>query len=120
MSFSRTDCAAAGAAASKGRAKHSAASAREAAEAIFALGKGLSGTVRSKRRSPGTKQPPCQPPGPGSGPGTEAEGGRAGRDAAARRRASSILDELQGLQAELLGGRSDPSRLARLAALQSG
>jgi hypothetical protein len=47
-------------------------------------------------------------------------GGRAGRDAAARRRASSILDELQGLQAELLGGRPDPSRLARLAALQSG
>ncbi|MBD0273893.1 MAG: hypothetical protein ICV73_18440 [Acetobacteraceae bacterium] len=47
-------------------------------------------------------------------------GGRAGRNAAARRRASSILDELRGLQAELLGGRPDPSRLARLAALQSG
>ncbi len=47
-------------------------------------------------------------------------GGRGGRDAAARRRASSILDELQGLQTELLGGRSDPARLARLAALQAG
>jgi Class II flagellar assembly regulator len=46
--------------------------------------------------------------------------GRTGRDAAARRRAASILEELQGLQAELLGGRSDPARLARLAALQSG
>ena len=47
-------------------------------------------------------------------------GDRAGRDAAARRRASSILDELQGLQAELLGGRLDPARMARLAALQPG
>lgn len=47
-------------------------------------------------------------------------GGRAGRDATARRRAASILDELQGLQAELLGGRADSARLARLAALQSG
>ncbi len=47
-------------------------------------------------------------------------GGRSARDAAARRRASSILDELQGLQAELLGGRSDPARLARLAALEAG
>jgi hypothetical protein len=47
-------------------------------------------------------------------------GGRTGRDAAARRRAASILDELQGLQADLLGGRADPARLARLAALQSG
>ena len=44
----------------------------------------------------------------------------AGREAAARRRASSILGELQGLQAELLGGRPDPARMARLAALQSG
>ena len=48
------------------------------------------------------------------------DGGRAGHDAAARRRASSILDELQGLQAELLGGRPDPARLARLAALEAG
>jgi hypothetical protein len=47
-------------------------------------------------------------------------GGRAGRDAAARRRAASLLDELQGLQAELLGGRPDPGRLGRLAALQTG
>jgi hypothetical protein len=47
-------------------------------------------------------------------------GGRAGRDAAARRRAASILDELQGLQAELLGARADPARLARLASLQTG
>lgn len=48
-------------------------------------------------------------------------GGRGtGRDAAARRRAASILGELQGLQAELLGGRPDPARLARIAALQTG
>ena len=48
-------------------------------------------------------------------------GGRgAGRDAAARRRAASILDELNGLQAELLGGGADPARLARLAALGEG
>ncbi len=51
----------------------------------------------------------------------EENGGRGtGRDAAARRRAASILDELRGLQAELLGGRPDPGRLARLAALQDG
>ncbi len=51
----------------------------------------------------------------------EGNGGRgAGRDAAARRRAASILDELSGLQAELLGGRADPGRLARLAALGEG
>lgn len=49
------------------------------------------------------------------------EGGdRSARDEAARRRAASILDELQGLQTELLGGRPDPTRLARLAALQTG
>jgi class II flagellar assembly regulator FliX len=47
-------------------------------------------------------------------------GGSAGRDAAARRRANAILDDLQGLQAELLVGRTDPARLARLAALQAG
>lgn len=49
-------------------------------------------------------------------------GGRGGegRDAAARRRAASILDELDGLQAELLGGRTDRDRLARLAALAEG
>jgi hypothetical protein len=47
-------------------------------------------------------------------------GGRAGRDAEAQRRADSILDELQGLQADLLGGRADPARLARLAALGTG
>lgn len=47
-------------------------------------------------------------------------GGRSGRDAAARRRAAAILDELRGLQAELLGGRPDSARLARLAGLQAG
>ena len=48
-------------------------------------------------------------------------GGRGGgRNAAARRRAAAILDELTGLQAELLGGRRDPDRLVRLAALQGG
>lgn len=49
-----------------------------------------------------------------SGSGTE-------RDAAARRRAGDILEELNGLQIELLsGGAGDPARLARLAALESG
>jgi hypothetical protein len=49
-------------------------------------------------------------------------GGRRGegRNAAARRRAAAILDEMRGLQAELLGGRPDPARLARLAALGEG
>ena len=48
-------------------------------------------------------------------------GADAGRDAAARRRAGDILDELQGLQCDLLaGGAGDPDRLARLAALDSG
>jgi Class II flagellar assembly regulator len=39
------------------------------------------------------------------------------RDAAARRRAESLLEDLAGLQAELLGGAPDPERLARLASL---
>lgn len=43
------------------------------------------------------------------------------RDAAARRRADSLLQELQGLQMELLaGGAAEPGRLARLAALETG
>ncbi len=45
----------------------------------------------------------------------------AERDAAARRRADDLLEELTGLQCELLaGGSGDPGRLARLAALDSG
>jgi Class II flagellar assembly regulator len=44
----------------------------------------------------------------------------AERDAAARRRADSLLEELQALQAELLTGRAEPGRLARLAALEGG
>jgi hypothetical protein len=47
-------------------------------------------------------------------------GGGAERDAAARRRAESLLEELDGLQAELLDGRRDTGRLARLAALEEG
>lgn len=47
-------------------------------------------------------------------------GARSERDAAAGRRARSLLRELQGLQTELLGGRADPARLRRLAALESG
>ena len=48
-------------------------------------------------------------------------GAGAGRDAAARRRAGDILDELQALQCDLLaGGAGDPDRLARLAALDAG
>jgi hypothetical protein len=42
------------------------------------------------------------------------------RDAAARQRAESLLDELQGLQRDLLRGGGDPARLARLAALETG
>lgn len=44
----------------------------------------------------------------------------AERDAAARRRAAALLAELDGLQAELLGGAADPGRLERLAALAHG
>ena len=50
----------------------------------------------------------------------ERGGGDPDRDAAARRRADSLLDELRALQAELLAGGADPGRLARLAALESG
>ncbi|MBX6742012.1 MAG: hypothetical protein IRY87_08190 [Acetobacteraceae bacterium] len=47
--------------------------------------------------------------------------GAAERDAAARQRAESILNELQGLQADILaGGDTAPDRLARLAALETG
>jgi hypothetical protein len=42
------------------------------------------------------------------------------RDAAARRRADGLLEELAGLQAELLGGTADLGRLQRLAALAEG
>lgn len=48
------------------------------------------------------------------------KGDRRERDAAACRRAAALLDELQGLQAELLGGVPDPARLERLAALTNG
>ncbi|MBK1660601.1 hypothetical protein CKO45_20485, partial [Paracraurococcus ruber] len=49
------------------------------------------------------------------------EGGeRAGRDQAAKRRAESVLQELQSLQLALLRDGPDPVALARLAALQSG
>ena len=51
----------------------------------------------------------------GGGGGSAAE-----RDAAARRRAGSLLDELRALQSELLAGRAEPGRLARLAALEGG
>jgi|GEM_PF-6192816 len=48
-------------------------------------------------------------------------GNAAERDAAARQRAESILNELQGLQADILaGGGTAPDRLARLAALETG
>ena len=48
-------------------------------------------------------------------------GAATGRNAAAWLRAADILDELQGLQGDLLaGGTGDPDRLARLAALDSG
>ena len=48
-------------------------------------------------------------------------GAAAERDAAARRRAQDILEELSGLQCDLLAGDGcDPDRLARLAALDSG
>jgi len=49
------------------------------------------------------------------------EGGdRAARDHSARRRAESILQELQGLQRELLHDGADMKRLERLAALDAG
>lgn len=42
------------------------------------------------------------------------------RDAAARRRADALLEELAALQRELLGGGADPARLQRLAQLTAG
>ncbi|MFT8245682.1 flagellar assembly protein FliX [Roseomonas sp. BN140053] len=42
------------------------------------------------------------------------------RNRRAARRATALLDELAGLQAEMLGGRPDPARLERLAALAEG
>jgi hypothetical protein len=49
------------------------------------------------------------------------EGGdRAARDQAARRRAESILKELQGLQRDLLHDGPDMKRLERLAAYETG
>jgi len=42
------------------------------------------------------------------------------RDAAARARAEGLLEELTGLQRDLLRGRRDPGRLERLAALEAG
>ncbi len=42
------------------------------------------------------------------------------RDGEARRRADSLLEDLAGLQREMLGGTPDPARLARLAALAQG
>jgi hypothetical protein len=49
------------------------------------------------------------------------EGGEAARrDDTARRRAESLLEELAGLQLEMLGGGADPARLERLAALAPG
>lgn len=43
--------------------------------------------------------------------------GDAERDAAARRRAETLLEDLAALQAEMLGGAADPARLQRLASL---
>jgi hypothetical protein len=49
------------------------------------------------------------------------EAGPATPDPArAARRAAAALDELRGLQLELLSGAADPARLARLAALVDG
>jgi hypothetical protein len=49
------------------------------------------------------------------------EGGEAARrDDAARQRAESLLEELAGLQLEMLEGGADPERLHRLAALAPG
>jgi len=42
------------------------------------------------------------------------------RDAAAGRRATAMLEELDGLLLEMLSGPVDPGRLARLATLESG
>lgn len=52
--------------------------------------------------------------------GLQESGEAAARDAAAARRGNSLLEELQGLQVELLRGGADPRRLARLAALGEG
>ncbi len=46
--------------------------------------------------------------------------GDAERDREGRRRADSLLEDLAGLQREMLGGTADPARLTRLAALAQG
>jgi hypothetical protein len=49
------------------------------------------------------------------------EGGEAARrDAAAHQRAESLLEELAGLQRDMLDGGADPARLQRLARLAPG
>lgn len=52
--------------------------------------------------------------------GLQESGEAAARDAAAARRGDSLLEELQGLQADMLRGGADPGRLRRLAALGDG
>lgn len=52
--------------------------------------------------------------------GLQELGEDAARDFVAMRRAASLLEELQGLQADLLRGGANPARLARLAMLGDG
>lgn len=81
----------------------------------FTIGPGTSGAARGPERTTAAAAAL------GSGLlGLQESGEAAARDAAAARRGTSLLEELQGLQAELLRGDADPRRLARLAALGEG
>jgi hypothetical protein len=80
----------------------------------FSVGPGDSGATRDTPAVAGAAAP-----GPGLLALQEAGSG-AERDADAHRRASAILEELEGLQRDMLGNTIDPARLHRLALLESG
>lgn len=80
----------------------------------FSVGAGDSGATREATAAAGVAMP-------GLGLlALQEAGSGAERDAAAHRRASAILGELDGLQRDLLTGIADAGRLQRLAALESG
>lgn len=73
-------------------------------------------------RLPGTAGPSAAAPVAGVGGllGLQEDLSPEARDDAARRRGHALLEELDGLQRDLLRGRDDPQRLSRLALLAEG
>lgn len=99
--------------------------ARAAAQGFAAQGFAAQGfTVGAAGTAPGAAVGPAAPASVAAAGmsllAAQESGARSERDAAAGRRARSMLRELQGLQIELLDGHSDPARLQRLAALGAG